>query len=147
MKTFRLIVMTMLAVLMCVNFASCNEDDVRENELTITDLEGQYIGKEQHRYQIKIFDESKCWKNQEFSKEFSIESNEAFNIDITNSAVMIFPKSKFFFQIENEKPNNLCVDDYDLPWHIEKSNNCLILYRPYLDGVGYSLSIYELRRL
>ena len=137
--------MVVFAILMSVNFISCNKEDV-ENEITIADLEGHYIAKTQHCYEVKIFDSSKCWKDQEFSREYSKDASDTFYIDITNSAVIIFPNSEFFFQIQNAEPNNLNVDDYDLPWHIEITGNSLFLYRPYFDISGtYTLYIYELR--
>lgn len=145
MKPLRFIGMVVFAILMSVNFISCNKEDV-ENEITIADLEGHYIAKTQHCYEVKIFDSSKCWKDQEFSREYSKDASDTFYIDITNSAVIIFPNSEFFFQIQNAKPNNLNVDDYDLPWHIEITGNSLFLYRPYFDISGtYTLYIYELR--
>lgn len=145
MKPLRFIGMVVFAILMSVNFISCNNEDV-ENEITIADLEGHYIAKTQHCYEVKIFDSSKCWKDQEFSREYSKDASDTFYIDITNSAVIIFPNSEFFFQIQNAEPNNLNVDDYDLPWHIEIIGNSLFLYRPYFDISGtYTLYIYELR--
>ena len=145
MKPLRFIGMVVFAILMSVNFISCNKEDV-ENEITIADIEGHYIAKTQHCYEVKIFDSSKCWKDQEFSREYSKDASDTFYIDITNSAVIIFPNSEFFFQIQNAEPNNLNVDDYDLPWHIEIIGNSLFLYRPYFDISGtYTLYIYELR--
>lgn len=145
MKPLKFIGMVVFAILMSVNFISCNKEDV-ENEITIDDLEGHYIAKTQHCYEVKIFDSSKCWKDQEFSREYSKDASDTFYIDITNSAVIIFPNSEFFFQIQNAEPNNLNVDDYDLPWHIEIIGNSLFLYRPYFDISGtYTLYIYELR--
>ena len=147
MKILRIIEMVMFAILMSVNLISCTELDIG-NELTIADLEGHYIAKTQHRYEVKIFDNSKCWKDQEFSREFSKDTNDTFNIDITHSAVIIFPNSVYFFEIQNNAPNNLNVDNYELPWHIEIIGNSLFLYRPYFDASGsYTLYIYELRRL
>ena len=145
MKPLRFIGMVVFAILMSVNLISCNKEDM-ENEITIADLEGHYIAKTQHCYEVKIFDSSKCWKDQEFSREYSKDASDTFYIDITNSAVIIFPNSEFFFQIQNAEPNNLNVDDYDLPWHIEITGNSLFLYRPYFDISGtYTLYIYELR--
>ena len=145
MKPLRFIGMVVFAILMSVNFISCNKEDV-ENEITIADLEGHYIAKTQHCYEVKIFDSNKCWKDQEFSREYSKDASDTFYIDITKSAVIIFPNSEFFFQIQNAEPNNLNIDDYDLPWHIEIIGNSLFLYRPYFDISGtYTLYIYELR--
>lgn len=142
--------------------SSCSKDEINDKKLTTESLEGHYIAKTLHLYGIETFDQNKCWKEQEFTKEYSLAGrlNTTFEIEIIKSGIMKFHikeyvgsslspvEKKYFFLLENDNPNNIKLEDRELRWHIEKENNSYILYQAGFDiGGFYSLEIHELKRL
>ncbi len=153
---------------------SCSKEQDREitPNLTIKELTGAWSAKLDGSYFIKEFDEKECWSNHQFDKSFSITDN--INKDVTfefiESGILILTDkevrttyiddkgtigtiiedriTKYFIQI-SDSPNNLIVDEYGLPWHINNiSSDKCILYRPFYEASGgYLLYVYNLRRM
>ncbi|WP_349943569.1 hypothetical protein, partial [Bacteroides cellulosilyticus] len=68
MKTFRLIGMALLAVVMCVNFASCSSDEEEDSNTTIAQLKGIWFNGENESYPYFIVEDGYCY----FSENTSV---------------------------------------------------------------------------
>lgn len=72
MKTFRLLGMVLIAILVSVNFASCGSDDDDDSNSTVAQLKGTWFNGSNEDYPYFIIEDGYCY----FSKNTSIVTSE-----------------------------------------------------------------------
>ena len=109
MKTFRLIGMALVAVLMCVNFASCSSDD--EEEVSNKSLKEMLIGRWDNDDHVFIFDNNtiKWYESDALSTYGSYTVDDNTKIITAYDAESVHAHKFLVMEIDDTKMK-LCLD-------------------------------------
>jgi len=144
------------------SFSGCDNMKLSDsNEVNYENLAGDYIAKLENAYGLEDFDTALCWSEQTISTEYSISDriNKSIEVEIATSGIIIMHEqaysdtqlisedNSYFFTINEKSPNNMIIEGWTLPWHIEILTNTIVLYQPFENSDGsYSLDIWHLKK-
>ena len=112
MRTFRLIGMALFAIMMCVNFTACSNDEEEDSNTTIAQLKGIWFNGENENYPYFIIEDGYCY----FSENTSVvtgNNGEKYKYTFDSKTNIMtcyqydFEESKYFSQADYFKVKSI----------------------------------------